>query len=174
MSFTDSVKTCLSKYVRFSGRASRSEYWWFILFIFLVSTILGMVDSAIFGIDPITQTTNGMFGPLFSLATLLPLLAVGWRRMHDTGRPGWYLLLPMLVTFGTFFFLMVGVMGFASMQNFGADPDALVGPAAFLGMTGMFTAVIVQLVLVILLLWWLTRPSEAGSNEYGPPPTTMG
>ena len=171
MTFSESIKTCLSKYAKFSGRASRSEYWWFVLFIVLASAVLGIVDNKVFGVDPMTQTTNGVFGPLFSLATLLPLLAVGWRRMHDGGKPGWYLLLPMLVTFATFFFVMVGVMGFASMQNIGADPDMLRGPAAFLGMTGMVTAVIVQLILFVLLLWWLTRPSDTGTNAYGPPPT---
>ncbi len=171
MTFVEAIKSCLSKYARFSGRASRSEYWWFVLFIFLASAVLGIVDNALFGVDPITQTSNGVFGPLFNLATLLPVFAVGWRRMHDSGKPGWYLLLPMLVTFATFFFIMVGMMSFTSMLNIGADPEMLLGPAAFLGVTGMVTAAIVQVILIVLLLWWLTRPSDAGTNAYGPPPT---
>lgn len=174
MSFLDSVKTCLSKYVRFSGRASRSEYWWFILFVFVASTVFGMVDNVLFGVGPTAGGSNGPLQSLFGLAMFLPMLAAGWRRMHDTGRPGWFLLLPMLVTMGSFFFLMAGMVGFAAMQTLGADPVALVGPAAFLGMTGMFTVIIVQLVLLVLLLWWLTGPSEDGSNAYGPPPASMG
>lgn len=167
MSFIESVKTCLSKYVSFSGRAVRSEYWWFVLFIVIVSAVIGLIDNAVFGFDPVTRQTNGWFGSLFSLAIFLPALAAGWRRMHDTGKPGWYLLLPMLVSFATMFFMMAGVLTFAGMENAGADPQALVGVAAFLGITGLFTLLIVQLVLVVLMLWWLTRPSDAGENEYG-------
>ena len=169
MTFADSVKTCLSKYATFSGRAGRPEYWWFILFVVIISAVLGMIDAALFGFDPETQQSNGLLQPLFSLAVLLPMLAAGWRRMHDTGKPGWYLLLPMLVSFASMFFMMLGVLSFAGMQNAGADPEALMGPAAFLGMTGMFTIMVAQFVLAILLLWWLTRPSQAGDNEYGPP-----
>lgn len=174
MSFTESIKTCLSKYIQFSGRASRPEYWWFVLFALLVSAVFGALDNALFDAGPANGGSNGPLQSLFSLAIFLPMLAAGWRRMHDTGKPGWYLLLPTLVTIGSFLFLMVGVMGFAGMQNLGADPDALVGPAAFLGVTGMFTVVVVQLALLVLLLWWLTRPSDAGSNDYGPPPEMAG
>lgn len=170
MSFVESVKTCLSKYVTFSGRARRSEYWWFVLFVLILSAVFSTIDAAIFGVDPVTQQPNGLLNPLFTLAILLPILAAGWRRMHDTGRPGWLLLLPMLVTFATSFFLMMGVLTFSGLQNAGANPDALFGPAAFLGVTGMFTAMVVQFVLLIMLLWWLTRPSDTEANEYGPPP----
>lgn len=169
MSFTDSVRTCFSKYVTFSGRAKRPEYWWFVLFVFIVTTVLRMVDAAFFGVDPVTRQANGVIAPLFSLAILLPMFAVGWRRMHDTGRPGWYLLLPMLVSFASMFVQMLGVLTFSGMQNAGVDPETLAGPAAFLGVTGLFTIAVVQLVLLTLMLWWLTRPSEPGANQYGPP-----
>lgn len=171
MSFNESVKTCFSKYVTFSGRAGRPEYWWFALFVIVTSAVLSMIDAAIFGVDPVTRQPNGLLRPIFTLAILLPVLAAGWRRMHDTGRPGWYLLLPMLVSFATMFFLMLGVVGFASMQNAGVDQGVLMGPAAFLGVTGMLIASAVQIILVIMMLWWLTRPSDPESNEYGPPPT---
>jgi len=171
MSFSDSVKACLSKYVTFSGRAGRPEYWWFILFVLVVSAVFSMIDAAIFGVDPVTRQPNGLLRPLFTLAIVLPMFAAGWRRMHDTGRPGWYLLLPMLVSLSTAIFIMMGVLTFSGLQNAGADPDALMGPAAFLGVTGMFTAMVVQLVLAIMLIWWLTRPSDGDANEYGPAPT---
>ena len=172
MSFTDSVKTCLSNYVTFSGRARRPEYWWFVLFGVIASSVLGTIDRAIFGVDPVTQTSNGFLAPLFSLAIMLPMLAVGWRRMHDTGRPGWYLVLPMAVSFATLFFLMVGVMGFAGLESAGTDPDALMGSAALLGISGMIAGVAIQVILAILLLWWLTRPSDPGDNAFGPPPAS--
>lgn len=170
MSFADSIKTCLSKYVTFSGRASRPEYWWFLLFIIIASAILGMVDRALFGFDPMTQHSNGFFAMLFSLATFLPLLAASWRRMHDTGKPGWYLLLPMLISFSFMAFMMMGVIGFAGLEKLGVNQDVLRGSAMFLGMTGMIVVGAVQLILSILLLWWLTRPSHTAENEYGPVP----
>lgn len=172
MSFNEAIKTCFSKYVTFSGRASRLEYWWFVLFIVIVAAVLGMIDRAMFGVDPVTQVSNGLFGPLFSLAILLSALAVGWRRMHDTGKLGWYLLVPMFVSIGTMIFMMMGVMGFAGMQNAGVDPESLRGPAVFLGVTGVILIWVLQVVFAILLLWWLTRPSDAGENAYGPPPAT--
>lgn len=170
MSFTESVKSCLSKYLTFSGRAVRSEYWWFVLFIVLVGMVFSVVDASVFGVDPTTGTTNGVFAPLFQLATFLPLMAVGWRRMHDAGKPGWYLLLPMVLSFATVMFLMMGVFTFTSFENAGVDPDALRGPAAILGVTGLVAVAILQFGLAILLLWWLTRPTVPEANEYGPVP----
>jgi len=172
MPFSESIKTCLSKYVTFSGRAARSEYWWFVLFFVVVSVVLGMIDRAIFGVDPVTNETNKLLGGLFGLAMFLPILAAGWRRMHDAGKPGWYLLLPMLVSFATFAFLMMGVVAFSGLENAGVNSDALRGPAAVLGLTGMVAVGVVQTVLAVLLIWWLTRPSDPSSNEYGPPPVS--
>ncbi|MBQ0128402.1 MAG: DUF805 domain-containing protein [bacterium] len=81
MTFGQSVATCLSKYVSFNGRASRSEYWWFYLFNFLVGLVCGAIN----------ETLN----LIVSLALLLPSLAVAVRRMHDTGRSGWCLFIPI-------------------------------------------------------------------------------
>jgi uncharacterized membrane protein YhaH (DUF805 family) len=79
MTFGESIKACFTKYAAFDGRASRSEFWWFALFTFLVSAGTGMVS----------QTLSG----LFSLAVLLPSLAVGARRLHDIDKSGWWLLM---------------------------------------------------------------------------------
>lgn len=73
------VKTCFSKYVDFEGRASRAEFWWWFLFTVLTSLLISAVAPGLVG--------------LFSLATLLPSLAVGARRLHDTNRSAWFLLL---------------------------------------------------------------------------------
>jgi len=86
MNFADSVKTCFSKYIDFSGRAKRPEYWWFVLFCILVSLVLGMISEVVSG--------------LFSLATLLPSLAVGARRLHDTNRSGWWQLIGIIPLIG--------------------------------------------------------------------------
>ena len=79
MDFVQAIKSCLGQYATFSGRASRSEYWWFFLFQVLVMVATGMLGDVI----------NG----LASLALLLPALAVGTRRLHDIGRTGWWQLL---------------------------------------------------------------------------------
>lgn len=77
MGFLESIKTCFGKYATFSGRARRSEYWWFCLLNF----ILGLI--------PII---NWIWG----LVVLFPSIAVGVRRLHDTGRCGWWMLLALV------------------------------------------------------------------------------
>lgn len=86
MTFGESIKTCFSKYATFEGRASRSEFWWFALFTFLASAVLGIVSEPLSG--------------LFSLAVLLPSLAVGARRLHDINKSGWLLLLWLIPIIG--------------------------------------------------------------------------
>ncbi len=86
MTFGESIKTCFSKYADFSGRASRSEYWWWFLFL-----VLGTIAASI-----VNDTVSG----LFSLATVLPSLAVGCRRLHDIDKSGWFQLLNLIPVIG--------------------------------------------------------------------------
>lgn len=86
MTFGESISTCFRKYAAFDGRASRSEYWWFVLFTFIASAATGIISEAL--------------SALFSLAVLLPSLAVGARRLHDTDRSGWFLLLWFIPILG--------------------------------------------------------------------------
>jgi uncharacterized membrane protein YhaH (DUF805 family) len=169
MGFTQAVKTCLGKYAVFSGRATRSEYWWFVLAVILAGVVLAIIDSVIFGVNPETGESSGILNPLFQLAMLLPMLAAGWRRLHDTGRPGWYLLLPMALNVVTMIMLFTGIAVFSVLERGVDDPDVLRGPAEFLGVTGVLVVFVLQLVLTILMIWWLTRPSEEGTNKFGPP-----
>ena len=78
MSFFESIRVCLTKYAEFNGRASRPEFWWFALFITLSSAALLYIN----------ENVNN----IFMIAMLLPLLAAGSRRLHDTGRSGWWQL----------------------------------------------------------------------------------
>lgn len=169
MGFVEAVKTCLSKYFQFSGRAIRSEYWWFFLFVVLVSAALAVLDTILLGTDPETGQGSQVLSFVFQLAVLIPMLAAGWRRLHDTGRPGWYLLLPMALSITTLFVMLGGVAFFSVLEQGTENPDALRGPAAVLGMTGIVVVSILQLVLSVLMIWWLTRPSQEGANEYGEP-----
>lgn len=88
--FGDAIKLGFSKYATFSGRATRAEYWWWILFIVLARIALLVVDTFTF------------FGTslLFSLATLIPNLALGARRLHDINRTGWWQLLILVPVIG--------------------------------------------------------------------------
>jgi len=168
MGFPESVRTCLSNYVTFSGRARRSEYWWFVLFTVLGGIVFGLIDAILFGTGP--QGRGGPLASLYQLAVFLPLLAAGWRRMHDTGRSGWVLLLPVAVSLAIWIFLMGGLFGFALVDQSGT-PDSQVRDAAGLA-GGILVSIgaIVQLVIAVLLVWWLTRPTQPGPNDYGPAP----
>jgi uncharacterized membrane protein YhaH (DUF805 family) len=168
MGFFQAIKTCLRKYLAFSGRASRPEYWWFALFVVLGTVVFSLIDSAVFGTGP---EAGSPLASAFQLAMFVPLLAAGWRRLQDSGRPGWWILLPMLASIVFIVGLLGGVMVFAGIERAGADAETLRGPAALLGVTGMTIAGIVQLVLAVLMIWWLTRPSEAAENVYGPQPS---
>ena len=95
MNFTESVKTCFSKYATFKGRAVRSEYWWFILFTVLVS-----IGFNILSIPESLTMIGTILGAVFSLATLIPSLAAGVRRLHDTNRSGWWMLLNFIPIIG--------------------------------------------------------------------------
>lgn len=170
MGFSEAIKTCFSKYVTFSGRARRPEYWWFFLFIFLGSIAAAIIDSLIFGTGSPQEPPTQIISPLFSLATFLPLLAAGWRRMHDTGRPGWYLLLPLGVSILVMIGMTLGIFGFGQMEMAGANEAELRAAAGGLGLLSLAIAAILQLVLALVILWWLTRPTQPGTNAYGDEP----
>ena len=91
MSFSEAIQSVFSKYATFSGRARRSEYWYFVLFNLIISAMLsiGVNITANSSFNWVLQGASG----LFSLAVLIPGLAVAWRRLHDIGKSGaWYLL----------------------------------------------------------------------------------
>lgn len=170
MGFVTAIKTCFSKYVTFSGRARRPEYWWFFLFIILGSVIASFIDGAIFGVGTPQEPTAQLLSPIFSLATFLPMLAVGWRRMHDTGKPGWYLLIPLLVTVAGMVALMVGALSLGQLNMAGVTEETLGTDGAGPGMAALAVFGIVQLAVSILIIWWLTRPTQPGPNAYGEEP----
>ena len=83
----------LKNYAVFSGRARRKEYWMFILFNMIVSFLLGMVDGATGMFDE--ATGRGAISSIYSLAVFIPTIAVTARRMHDVGKSGWYMVIPI-------------------------------------------------------------------------------
>jgi uncharacterized membrane protein YhaH (DUF805 family) len=99
MGFVQSVSTALSNYVNFSGRSARSEYWYFVLFLFVVSIVASLIDLAMGFVD----AGSAGIGPLsiiFTLATILPGLSVSVRRLHDNGRSGWWVLISFVPIIG--------------------------------------------------------------------------
>lgn len=99
------VRTVLSKYATFSGRASRAEFWWWILAIFLLSLLTRLIDAFVFapmlGFGASDENPGQPLSALVSLAILLPAIAVGARRLHDIGRSGWWLFLSLIPVLGT-------------------------------------------------------------------------
>jgi uncharacterized membrane protein YhaH (DUF805 family) len=138
MDFGTAIRTCFQKYAAFDGRAGRAEFWYFWLFLLLGSLIAAGLDAAIRG--------SGVLSALFSLATILPQLAVTARRLHDTGRSGWW---------QAAYLVPAAVLGFASASE-----------------ATLLTALsgIALLVLLVLLLLWLIRRGDAGPNRFGPDP----
>ena len=121
MSFTESVRTCISKVATFDGRATRSEFWWFYLFYVLIGIVLTLPGSFIMAAGAPTDgssTVGAAFwigllliiiGALIQLAFIIPLLAVGSRRLHDRGQSGWLQLL-LLVPCGNIVLLVFWVL----------------------------------------------------------------
>lgn len=109
---------CLNKYAEFSGRARRAEYWMFTAFNILFSIGLQIVD--------VLLGTGGILGGLFSLAILLPGLAVFVRRMHDTGRSGWWWLILLVPIVGVIVAIVFLCQDSQPGENaYGSNPKGL-------------------------------------------------
>ena len=110
MKFMDAVKTCFAKYADFTGRASRSEYWWFVLFEVIVLIVAQLIHQYVYAIA--------------ALGFLLPALAAGALRLHDIDKSSWFLLLG-LIPLVNFYLLFLLVQPSQSESNrFGAPPVA--------------------------------------------------
>jgi uncharacterized membrane protein YhaH (DUF805 family) len=111
----------LKKYADFSGRAPRAEYWWFYLLIIIGYIVATILDSLL-GLDGAVGP-YGIVTALFGLAVLIPSIAVGARRLHDTDRSGWWLLIGLIPLIGAIvllvFFVLPGTQG---SNRFGPDP----------------------------------------------------
>jgi uncharacterized membrane protein YhaH (DUF805 family) len=117
MSFPDAVRSGLQNYVNFSGRARRSEYWWFALFFMLVVIVAAVLDG-ILGTSPLLYFVA-------VLGLVLPGLSAGVRRMHDTNRSGWWIIVPVA---SLIFALTEGTPG---DNQYGPSPKA--APPAYAG-----------------------------------------
>ena len=140
--FGDAISICFHKFVDFTGRARRSEYWYFYLFCFLLSTI-----------------TCGIAG----LVTFLPQLSVTVRRFHDTNHSAWWAFLPLVIGL---VFMIIFIPIFIAVADGGSSEDTVMG--VLIGGYAIFG--IIMLVIGIIQLIFLCRDSDRGENKYGPSP----
>jgi uncharacterized membrane protein YhaH (DUF805 family) len=124
MSFQDAVRSALTEnYANFNGRARRSAYWYFALFAFIVDVVAFIIDQAL-GTYPL------VYG-LAVLALLLPGLGLGVRRLHDTNRSGWLILLGIIPIVGAIILLVFFVgEGTPGDNQYGPDPKGAPAPYA--------------------------------------------
>ena len=108
MDFATSIKTCFNKYAVFSGRASRSELWWFVLFCFIGGIVTSIVDVMVLGYS---SENYGPINLIFSVITALPSLAVGARRLHDLNKSGWWQLIILTIIGGILLIIWFATVG---------------------------------------------------------------
>ena len=116
MNFQNSIKTCFNKFAVFSGRASRSEFWFFVLFGFLGGIIAIIIDVMILGYP---YEENGPINLIFSVALIIPSIAVAARRLHDINKSGWWQLLWITIIGGILLIIWHATEGENKKNKFG-------------------------------------------------------
>ena len=107
----------LKKYAVFTGRASRTEYWMFFLFNLIIAIAIGIIEGLV--------GSPGVIGMIYSLAVLIPGIAVGVRRLHDTDRTGWWLLISLVPLIGLIVLIVFFVQASTEGENqYGPSPVA--------------------------------------------------
>ena len=145
MNMFESVSTVFRKYATFSGRAPRSEFWWYQLFYLI---IVGVPLAFI------SETLDN----LWSLLNFIPALAVSCRRLHDIDKSGWWQLLPMVV-------LPLFMLGFA-LRGF----DLVDYTSGLFGSPIAWAGIVIGIGLYILLIVWFARQGTPGPNRFGQDP----
>ncbi len=108
----------IQKYAVFDGRARRKEYWMFFLFNIIIAIVLSIIEGSV--------GSPGILSTLYSLAVLLPSIGVSIRRLHDTGRTGWWLLIGLIPLLGLIILLVfMAQEGEAGENQYGPNPKAL-------------------------------------------------
>jgi len=128
------IDTLKNRYAAFKGRATRSEYWYFVLYSIIIAIILAFVDAMVvnplLGIQPGPEGSDtSVISTIFSLAILIPSVALGIRRLHDIGKSGWWILLGIIP--------------------------------------------IVNFIGALVLIYFCTRDSQPGENQYGQNPKEL-
>ena len=126
MGFGEAVKSFWSHYSKFKGRSRRSEYWWIQLFLVLTNLAVAAIDLALMNGDVdrfIANGGGGIVGLIWILVTIVPALAVLVRRLHDTGKSGWWVLIGFVPLIGGIVLLVFTVLDSDIGENkFGLSP----------------------------------------------------
>ena len=118
----------LKKYAVFSGRSRRMEYWYFVLFNIIVGVVLALIDMLIGTFSAMSNI--GLLSGIYSLAVLIPTLAVMVRRLHDIDRTGWWILINLIPLVGTIVLLVFALTpGTPGSNRYGPDPKQATGEA---------------------------------------------
>ncbi|KPQ31861.1 MAG: putative membrane protein [Phormidesmis priestleyi Ana] len=113
------IKCITEKYVDFEGRASRSEFWYFVLFNFIAAFVINIIGAILSNVIGVAA----YLGALYSLATLVPNIAVAARRLHDTGRSGWWQLIGFIPLVGAIVLLIFFIQDSSFERNqYGPNP----------------------------------------------------
>ena len=167
VSFPEAIKSCLRQYVGFRGRATRAEYWWWVLGTVAATILLSILDGIIFGFD---VDSVSVFQPLFGLATLLPSLAVTARRLHDIGRTGWWQLVWLAGWFlGALPFVVMLVVALVSGLSGDFNWGVIIGQVV----VGLLISLAIWIGLAVWQIWWLVTQGQAGPNRHGADPRAL-
>lgn len=115
--------TVWKKYAQFSGRARRSEYWYFTLFNLIASILLMIVDGILGSFS--SEAGIGILGGLYTLAVLIPSIAVSVRRLHDTGRSGWWMLISLIPLVNIILLVFMVSDSSPGQNQFGPNPKEI-------------------------------------------------
>jgi len=168
MDFVTAVKTCFMKYADFKGRARRSEYWWFCLFCLIVMWVFNILGS----IWPVLSIVS----LLVSIVLMIPSYSVQTRRLHDTGRSGWWVVIMLVLMIA--FFIGLGVMMFPyadrmmeitdNMETVNVMMDAMEQSPVAIGVMGLCSLLMTIVTVVVIIFSVLD--SKWDTNKYGPSP----
>lgn len=163
---------CFKNYAKFTGRACRSEFWFFMLFNFVISNALNIMSQSLLWVnDDMIEVV--LIGNIYGLAVFIPSLAVTVRRLHDTGKSGWWILsyyLPILLTVVFFVVLFVQIFSeFSFYEMNKIRPEDI----PWITVVGILLCLFLSLFFGIFLLVWLCTDSQPGTNKYGPNPKEM-
>ena len=127
--FVDTIK---NQYADFEGRASRSQYWYFQLFSFIISMVLSTVGAVLAGVsDTLAMIPTGL-SFIFSLALIIPSIGLAVRRLHDTGKSGWFLFLALIPLLGAIALLVFFCTDSTPGENeYGPNPKGIGGSQTF-------------------------------------------
>ena len=167
MSFVESIKTCFAKYKDFSGRARRSEFWWFILCYWLTSTIVGQITNM--GGLMVSFIAQGVVFVIFAL----PCLAVQVRRLHDTNHSSllawlFFIVYTAMMVVSCQLISIIGEFIDGAGTNTALPERVVTENMSLFGITGILG--LLFCVVGLILLIFSAKDSDAGTNTYGPSP----